>query len=450
MRYMRVGLHRQSQPQDPVILTETREFIRRHQERGCEDDICLIRVLGCDRPLQERVSVLHPMVRIHAVDIQTGRYLKRSKPDAMHSDVDAPRGSITTHESSTVMSSSGEADLNEDNVEPGMEYNSECDRILPVSTTPFPLKRCMEPPRWQEGGGDLVINESYDTILDPETLLLVEICDFTSAGISSKKHDRGSDSGYVGIAWGFLMPVSRSGRPCIGIRGGSKNDEELGATPRDKKSRYIPIKKSGVYDGADSVNKRLTLQLFKWRHNIDLVSLAQAKHRGILPMSAPCSSPVPAVYLQWYLRQRKSYPVTLALRIGPISRPRVQKVNFRPNNCFQLEIGNKSKEEHLSELGEEEDFELSEVDMEGGLAKRGNTGKGKVNEAIARRAWSSGSKCALPTKLLVRKSLGSEGATVLKYSHCGRWMAVAASGVGGKFPVLIFDLDEEEGVAKQR
>lgn len=450
-RHLRWGLHKQSPPRDPVILTETRDFIRQHQERGCEDDICLIRVIGCDRPLLERVSVLHPMVRVHAVNILTGQYLKRVKADEIH-DVE-PKGCITTHESSTVMSTNKALDLNEDSLEPGLTYNTECDRVLPVSTTPFPLKRCMEPPRWQEGGGDLVINEPYDTILDPETLLLVEVCDFTSAGISSKKHDAGSDSGYVGIAWGFLMPVSRSGRPCIGIRGGSKNDEELGATPRDKKSKYIPkSKKGGAYDEADTVNKRLTLQLFKWRHSIDYVALAQAKHRGILPLSAPASSPVPAVYLQWYLRQRKAYPVTLALRIGPISRPRVQKVNYRPNNCFQFEIGNKNKEEHLSDLGDEEEVDLSEMDMEGVVSSklRAASSKGVSNEAIARRAWSSGGKCALPTKLLVKKSLGNGGATALKYSHCGKWVAVATSGITGNFPILILDLDDEEGVAKQR
>jgi hypothetical protein len=447
--YTKFGLHRQSPPRDLDELNDVRSFIKRHQERGHEDDICLIRVIGCDRPLLERVSVLHPMVRIHAVNIHTGQYLKRKKPDESHGDVE-PHGCITTHESSTLISSGKTIDLNEDSMEVGLQYNQECNRLLPVSTTPFPLKRCMEPPRWQDGGGDLVINEPYETILDPETLLLVEICDFTSAGIASRKHVAGSESGYVGIAWGFLMPVSRSGRPCIGIRGGSINDEEMGATPRDKGSKYIPSNKS-AYAEAERVNKRLTLQLFKWRQGIDPIAIAQARHRGILPLSPPATSQVPAVYLQWYLRNRKSYPVTLALRIGPISKPRIQRVDYRPTNCFQIERSSKTKDEHLMDVGEDDDVELTNVgDITDGIASKRITNAGKTNEALARRQWSKGNKCTLPKKLLVRKSLGGGGATALKYSHCGKWIAVATIGVGGKFPILIFDLDEEEGAAKQR
>jgi len=444
------GLKKPSPPQNQNSLDQTRSLLKK-QNKELEDDVCLIQVLGCDRPLLERISVLHPMVRVHAVNITTGQYIKRHGQDESHD------GATTTYESSSLFSHRDQDQRggDEDSIDTGdldsstsIKYNEPCDMVLPVSTGQFPLGRCMEPPRWEGASGDLVINEPYHTILDPETLLLVEVCDIASAGVNARKVS-GCDNGFVGIAWGFLLPVSRQGRACIGMRGGSIHDEGLGATPRDfRKSQNT--QSSSLYPDAELESKRLTLQLFHWNQNIDPIALTQAKHRGILPLTPPARSKVPSVYLQWYMRQRRVYPVTLALRIGPISRPRSQTVEHRPTNCMQVEIGHKTKEQHLGLIDEGDDTEPSEEEEESRAQFNRTSGKHHVSEAVARRLWTPNTKCSLPNKLLLRKSVGREGATALKYSHCGRWLAVACvSGGPSKWPILVFDLHEEDGTAKQ-
>ena len=73
-----VGLH--EKPKD-LGLEREEEIIKNLPENACkDDDVCLVTVVGT-APLVDDVALLHPMVRVHVVDMYTGRYLGRAPPD---------------------------------------------------------------------------------------------------------------------------------------------------------------------------------------------------------------------------------------------------------------------------------------------------------------------------------------------------------------------------------
>jgi hypothetical protein len=100
--------------------------------------------------------------------------------------------------------------------------------VLPVCTSPCPLTRRMAALRFDTspgGGGHLLIDEPYLTLLDPRTLLLVEVVDFGCAGVSGRGPAGSGGGGRFGAGAAFGEGSSSSseggGDGLFGVRGGS-------------------------------------------------------------------------------------------------------------------------------------------------------------------------------------------------------------------------------------
>ncbi|KND03950.1 uncharacterized protein SPPG_01401 [Spizellomyces punctatus DAOM BR117] len=134
-----------------------------------EHSIVNIRIHGADRfKLDARVAA--PLVRVHILDAQTGKYIPKSDPN---------RPVTTRHEPDHV------------------SY------ILPAMTKPFSFPHHQTTvPAWEE---DLVFNEGYLHLLSVENVMVMfEVLEL----VTGKAVIRGQSDGYRRIAWGFLKLVS--------------------------------------------------------------------------------------------------------------------------------------------------------------------------------------------------------------------------------------------------
>jgi len=209
------------------------------------------------------------------------------------------------------------------------------------------------------------------------------------------------NGGFVGLAWGFVRPVGRGGRPTIGVRHSSIADPQLGATPRvgrgshdldtprpgggdPAETNLAPhLDIQGLVGGGGGSSRRVEVPLFRWQA-LGSVALAQATALGLAPLPTPAASPCPLVYLQWLRRRRLPYPASLALRVGPLTRPtRAPELPslsaadksssrnehdaatcWRPTMALQIERGAKSKLGHL--------YDMEALSLSSGLGGGGN------------------------------------------------------------------------------
>lgn len=83
------------------------------------------------------------------------------------------------------------------------------------------------------------------------------------------------------------------------------------------------------------------------------------------------------------------------------------------------------------------------------MARRGEDGSlTQVKPHVFKRLWDFGQgDCVAPTRLLCRRAVGRDGAFTVRYSHSGRYLAVAACDGEHHFPIQIYDMDAEEGCA---
>mmetsp|Transcript_57389 Transcript_57389/g.107972 ORF Transcript_57389/g.107972 Transcript_57389/m.107972 type:complete len:406 (+) Transcript_57389:239-1456(+) len=58
------------------------------------DDVCVVKVLGTDQPLEDDVALLHPLVRLHWLDAHTGKYLQR-RPFPFDSEINVNEEAAT-------------------------------------------------------------------------------------------------------------------------------------------------------------------------------------------------------------------------------------------------------------------------------------------------------------------------------------------------------------------
>ena len=83
------------------------------------------------------------------------------------------------------------------------------------------------------------------------------------------------------------------------------------------------------------------------------------------------------------------------------------------------------------------------------MTRRGEDGSlTQVKPHVFKRLWDFGQgDCVAPTRLLCRRAVGRDGAFTVRYSHSGRYLAVAACDGEHHFPIQIYDMDAEEGCA---
>lgn len=174
-------------------------------------------------------ALIHPMIRLHVVDMTTGQYLERElprDPEPVREGEPSEWEKLpvtTTYETSTVLyqKEKGEGGKSNrgspppsprsprggDEEKAGEEGgpapkidSAPVGRVLPVATKPCPLRSRGALPSWN--GELLVLNENYRTFLHPKCLMLFEIVDFGPSVTPPRARD---NQGLAGACFLLLL-----------------------------------------------------------------------------------------------------------------------------------------------------------------------------------------------------------------------------------------------------
>ena len=99
--------------------------------------------------------------------------------------------------------------------------------------------------------------------------------------------------------------------------------------------------------GENVLNPRLLVQLYHWQR-LGTLAKAQGRARGLWGMPPPASSLVPPVYLQWLMKNRRRYPATLTIRVGPVKGTKPYAIKDRPT--LPTHVERCSKDAHLDDM----------------------------------------------------------------------------------------------------
>ncbi|XP_035664339.1 jouberin-like [Branchiostoma floridae] len=129
-------------------------------------------------PLKTDLFILHPLVRVHICDMDTGNYVRK---------LDKNRPVTSFYET----------------------QRREVEFILPIMTQPFDFKKKKSMlPAWEEL---LIFNENFNLFTqmeDPRAVVLFEVLDFVSMSVASNNYRaEGQQGGWHRIAWAFLKVV---------------------------------------------------------------------------------------------------------------------------------------------------------------------------------------------------------------------------------------------------
>ncbi|XP_078609329.1 jouberin-like isoform X10 [Branchiostoma floridae x Branchiostoma japonicum] len=129
-------------------------------------------------PLKTDLFILHPLVRVHICDMDTGNYVRK---------LDKNRPVTSFYET----------------------QRREVEFILPIMTQPFDFKKKKSMlPAWEEL---LIFNENFNLFTqmeDPRAVVLFEVLDFVSMSVASNNYRaEGRQGGWHRIAWAFLKVV---------------------------------------------------------------------------------------------------------------------------------------------------------------------------------------------------------------------------------------------------
>ncbi|GMH84601.1 hypothetical protein TrST_g802 [Triparma strigata] len=365
------------------------------------DDVISILITSMENLVDDPI-VVHPLVRIHCVDVTTGKYLERVKRKGQKFE-----SATTQFEKQTVLPTKPNKKR---------QPNKKCTFVPPVCTLPWRLSGVRGAnPQWHE---QIQILESYTTLLSEKTLLLFEILDF---GPTVPIEEARKGEGYYRIAWGFLKTRGANGAIRVGVR-----ELPKGAKP-DLNNEYSDY----TAELAES-QKVCRLQLYKYQNDSALVK-EQAFYRGLPAFVDPPATPeVPRVFLQ-YLRQKKvPYASSMTVIIGPVSKPRTQIVLRRPNAPWE-------HEKHKLKFQQ-----LATVTVTAGGGDMGGVKMDAARAEVVRRgamlrARKPTEQCVMPTKLLHRLHAGEQGALTIKFNNSGSLLAVACSKDDFTFPIRIYD-----------
>jgi len=359
------------------------------------------------------VSLIHPFVRAHIVDLRSGAYFPKSDPG---------RHVVAPYENMAV---SGEGQKT----------------ILPIMSKPYPLQAtgtftC----QWDER---LLFNERLSHLLTPWCLLLFEVLEF-GPHVDLERYPEGLQP----VAWAFLKVLDARGRP------------NLGRQLRLQLYRYHFLEEEVTSDGLErsTFNQLMTSVLPCLVHRP-----AGLNPTTLTPSSTSVSSMslfragVPRVYYEWIWCRvvgRSFYPSTLfldALGSAPPAREVVR--GMRPVLPTQIEEGRMTLQQIMEQVRPATEGAGAGTGTGGGGGAGSTTTPSK--QATARQALSeaqrlalqrrrtAGEACHLPNRPLYEISAGAQGVFVLAFSPDGTKLA-AAVGEGIMFTVKIYASDSGE------
>ncbi|OWF48871.1 jouberin-like isoform X4 [Mizuhopecten yessoensis] len=171
----------------PVVIEETEEHRLEREAIEDEGQILAVTVHRTDK-LKNDFHILHPMVRVHIVNEETGLNLTKQKKDR----------AVSTY-----------FETQNDNVT----------QIVPIMTQPFDFKeRKSVLPVWEEL---LVFNENFNYFTQdyPKVIVFFELLDFVSMSTASRQYeDSKSEGGWHRIAWGFLKVKGMNDKLNVGSK----------------------------------------------------------------------------------------------------------------------------------------------------------------------------------------------------------------------------------------
>ncbi|KAF5303974.1 hypothetical protein FQA39_LY01759 [Lamprigera yunnana] len=128
--------------------------------------------------------VVHPLVKVHIIKVDTGEYLLKSNKN---------RSVVFYYE------------------DENLNY------VTPVLSQPYNLyKKHTTCPAWEE---TIVINEDINYFLNKDTMLFFEIVDFVSFNVVvAQSGGKGLSQGWHKIAWAFFKPIGKNGAVNINKR----------------------------------------------------------------------------------------------------------------------------------------------------------------------------------------------------------------------------------------
>ena len=92
------------------------------------------------------------------------------------------------------------------------------EQIVPQVTSAARCRSKNQPqPSWEE---QIIINQSYNELLKPHTLILFELLDF---GPTIPLQNIKAGGGFYRIAWGYLVPVNSKGKCILSLSPRAKN-----------------------------------------------------------------------------------------------------------------------------------------------------------------------------------------------------------------------------------
>ncbi|CAG5116451.1 unnamed protein product, partial [Candidula unifasciata] len=160
-------------PEEPVSAIKPQEI----EDHG---EVLALMIHRTDK-LKSDFRILHPVVRVHVVNEETGQYIQKQHLDrAVTSYFETANEAVKT--------------------------------ILPMMTQPFDFKeRKSTIPAWEDL---LVFNENFNYFVqpDPKVLLLFELLDFVSMNTASNQEE----GGWYKIAWAFLKVLGKNGKINVG------------------------------------------------------------------------------------------------------------------------------------------------------------------------------------------------------------------------------------------
>jgi WD40 repeat protein len=347
---------------------------------------------------------VRPFVRVHALNINSGMYVKSPKKPA----------------------------------------------AKPLSTRPYPLKTISALARWEQ---DFLIDANFNDIVNPDVILLFEVLD-DKPSLSMKADS--NEAGAKRIAWGFVVPiggsnslnvgilddwksVDNSKKKIEGIRGGKdKNnksrrkkgllrsddsdnsagdddDEEDGIMNSDKKNNLSLL--------GYNVDKTLRIKFYAYTGSDTIACAIQRKTMSWPPRTRNSASynhedtsypdSVPEVYIQWRKQRRVELNnACLSVSIGPRRMEQIAISVAVPDGVMASPARRESMHMQLDDGSNNISGNKEELV--------------KLRTAIMGRARAPKEICMIPNRLLNRLEVGPDGAMVVSFSHCGHLLAIAA------------------------
>mmetsp|Transcript_6854 Transcript_6854/g.10018 ORF Transcript_6854/g.10018 Transcript_6854/m.10018 type:complete len:949 (+) Transcript_6854:39-2885(+) len=316
----------------------------------------------CD-PLKRNQDVIHPVVRITALNRRTGKLLEKKQGES----------TLFQKEYVKTMTTDGQA------------IGGNCQYILPFMTSPYDMRKTKALfPSWEY---TLFFNHEYDHFLNPDVILVFEILEFNTTKV---KVDQ--------VAWAFLKTRSTSGR----ANAEKRLRLQLFHYPRNIPQSLMlctPVLQTMVPTTKEPIN-------------------------NLMNNAKRIQFPYTNALALYRTRFKVKYPSTLYVTLAADKARKHTYVRTRPTSVMEREIGRLSYKTLRNNL-DNYDFEDDSDDMSDNDADKQAKEAERLRLLRMRFKREPGERCQIPNKLLYTLESGARGALCVSFSPSGEFLASA-------------------------